>query len=97
MAEHRDRLVAPVLAGVGYAFDVHSGVKRQAPRWMRRAGLEWAFRLTQEPRRLWPRVLIEGPLFARALLRQGFPWTPFPVESHNLDGVRAVDFHPDRT
>ena len=50
MSEHRDRLTAPVLVGVGAAFDFHAGLKRQAPRWMQRSGLEWLFRLLTEPR-----------------------------------------------
>jgi len=52
MAEHIDRLTAPVLIGVGAAFDFHTGRKPQAPRWMQRSGLEWLFRLLTEPRRL---------------------------------------------
>jgi N-acetylglucosaminyldiphosphoundecaprenol N-acetyl-beta-D-mannosaminyltransferase len=63
MAEHRGRLDAPVLVGVGAAFDFHAGLKRQAPRWMQRAGLEWSFRLATEPRRLWRRYLRNVPLF----------------------------------
>jgi N-acetylglucosaminyldiphosphoundecaprenol N-acetyl-beta-D-mannosaminyltransferase len=55
MAEHRARLDAPVLIGVGAAFDFLTGRKPQAPRWMQRSGLEWLFRLASEPRRLWPR------------------------------------------
>ena len=55
MAAHAGRVGAPVLIGVGAAFDFLSGRKRQAPRWVQRGGLEWLFRLTQEPRRLWPR------------------------------------------
>jgi len=55
MAEHVGRVGAPVLIGVGAAFDFLSGRKRQAPRWVQRSGLEWLFRLIQEPRRLWPR------------------------------------------
>ena len=45
MAEHVDRVNVPVLIGVGAAFDFHAGLKRQAPRWMQRSGLEWLFRL----------------------------------------------------
>lgn len=70
MAEHVGRLTAPVLIGVGAAFDFHSGRKRQAPRWMQRAGLEWLFRLSQEPRRLWRRYLIYNPLFVVLVLLQ---------------------------
>src|ERR1044072_8158545 len=53
MAAMRDRLDAPVLVGVGAAFDFHAGLVAQAPRWMQSAGLEWSFRLAHEPRRLW--------------------------------------------
>jgi N-acetylglucosaminyldiphosphoundecaprenol N-acetyl-beta-D-mannosaminyltransferase len=66
----RPRLEAPVLIGVGAAFDFHAGTVRQAPRWMQRAGLEWLFRLVQEPRRLWRRYLIDNPWFLLELLRQ---------------------------
>jgi N-acetylglucosaminyldiphosphoundecaprenol N-acetyl-beta-D-mannosaminyltransferase len=63
MYEHRDRLQVPVAVGVGAAFDINSGRFRQAPRWMRERGLEWLFRLIQEPRRLWRRYLIYGSEF----------------------------------
>jgi len=63
MAEHVGRLVAPVLIGVGAAFDFLTGRKPQAPRWMQRAGLEWLFRLLTEPRRLWKRYLPNIPIF----------------------------------
>jgi N-acetylglucosaminyldiphosphoundecaprenol N-acetyl-beta-D-mannosaminyltransferase len=70
MAKLRPRLDAPVLAGVGAAFDFIAGRKRQAPAWMQRAGLEWLFRLTQDPRRLGPRYLRYNPAFVAAFLRQ---------------------------
>ena len=63
MAEHRPRLHAPVLIGVGAAFDFHTGRIPQAPAWMQRRALEWLFRLGVEPRRLWRRYLIKNPLF----------------------------------
>jgi N-acetylglucosaminyldiphosphoundecaprenol N-acetyl-beta-D-mannosaminyltransferase len=63
MSEHRGRLHAPVLIGVGAAFDFHAGLKQQAPGWMQRSGLEWLYRLCQEPRRLWRRYLRNNPLF----------------------------------
>jgi N-acetylglucosaminyldiphosphoundecaprenol N-acetyl-beta-D-mannosaminyltransferase len=68
MSEHRNCLRAPVLVGVGAAFDIHSGVVRQAPRWMRENGLEWLFRLLQEPRRLWWRYLGYGSEFVFSVL-----------------------------
>jgi N-acetylglucosaminyldiphosphoundecaprenol N-acetyl-beta-D-mannosaminyltransferase len=70
MAAHVGRLSAPVLIGVGAAFDFHAGVKKQAPRWMQRSGLEWSFRLVTEPRRLWRRYLINNPWFLWLVLLQ---------------------------
>jgi N-acetylglucosaminyldiphosphoundecaprenol N-acetyl-beta-D-mannosaminyltransferase len=63
MARMRDRLDAPVLIGVGAAFDFHAGLVPQAPAAMQRLGLEWLFRLVQEPRRLWRRYLRYNPRF----------------------------------
>ncbi|MHB8590009.1 MAG: WecB/TagA/CpsF family glycosyltransferase [Candidatus Dormibacteraceae bacterium] len=63
MACMRGRLDAPVLIAVGAAFDFHSGVVRQAPRWMQRSGLEWTYRLATDPRRLWRRYLVDNPWF----------------------------------
>jgi N-acetylglucosaminyldiphosphoundecaprenol N-acetyl-beta-D-mannosaminyltransferase len=60
MYEHRGKLNVPVLVGIGAAFDFLAGTKTQAPEWMRENGLEWLFRLLQEPRRLWRRYLIYG-------------------------------------
>jgi len=70
MAAMRDRLDAPILAGVGAAFDFHAGLVPQAPGWMQSLGLEWSFRLAQEPRRLWRRYVRYNPLFLRTLARQ---------------------------
>ena len=63
MAAHVEKLNAPVLVGVGAAFDFNAGLKRQAPQWMRKSGLEWTFRLATEPRRLWYRYLKSNPTF----------------------------------
>jgi len=63
MAEHLGRVSAPVMIGVGAAFDFLSGGKRQAPLWMRRTGLEWLHRLATEPRRLWRRYVWVVPAF----------------------------------
>jgi N-acetylglucosaminyldiphosphoundecaprenol N-acetyl-beta-D-mannosaminyltransferase len=70
MASHMRRLTAPVLLGVGAAFDFHAGLKKQAPQWMQRSGLEWLFRLATEPRRLGPRYLVNNPLFVLLVLKQ---------------------------
>lgn len=68
MHAHVQRLGGPVLIGVGAAFDFHAGIKRQAPRWMQRSGLEWLFRLGSEPRRLGPRYLVNNPRFVWKVL-----------------------------
>jgi N-acetylglucosaminyldiphosphoundecaprenol N-acetyl-beta-D-mannosaminyltransferase len=62
MARHRGKVNA-VMLGVGAAFDFHAGVKPQAPPWMQGIGLEWLFRLSTEPRRLWKRYLYHNPRF----------------------------------
>lgn len=64
--EYRDELAMPLVA-VGAAFDFHAGNLPQAPGWMQRAGLEWLFRLIQEPGRLWRRYLYLNPLYLWAL------------------------------
>lgn len=63
MDEFRKRLTVPVLIGVGAAFDFHAGRLKQAPVWMRETGLEWFYRLVHEPKRLWRRYLVNGPIF----------------------------------
>ena len=68
-ARYRDRLHAVQLC-VGAAFDFHAGTKATAPRWMQRRGLEWLFRLWQEPGRLWKRYLITNTVFVTKLARQ---------------------------
>jgi N-acetylglucosaminyldiphosphoundecaprenol N-acetyl-beta-D-mannosaminyltransferase len=70
MAAMRDALNAPLLLGVGAAFDFHAQRIPQAPRWMQETGLEWAFRLFQEPRRLWRRYLRYNPGFVTAFGRE---------------------------
>lgn len=69
MAAHRDRLPC-VMMGVGAAFDLLGGRTKEAPRWTHGIGLEWAFRLAQEPRRLWRRHLKHDPRFLTLLARE---------------------------
>jgi len=63
MYEHRPRLTVPLMVGAGAAFDFIAGAVNQAPDWMQENGLEWFFRLVQEPRRLWRRYLLMGSKF----------------------------------
>lgn len=61
---------ARVMMGVGGSFDVLAGHKRDAPRWMRGRGLEWIYRLVQDPRRMWRRYLVTNTWFVGAVLRE---------------------------
>jgi len=70
MARMRERLEVPVMCGVGAAFDFHAGRISQAPRWMQESGLEWIYRIAQEPRRLLPRYLYFNPRFVVAVMGQ---------------------------
>lgn len=63
IAQHRNRLDARVLLAVGLAFDISAGLRKRAPVVMRRAGVEWIYRLCQEPRRLWKRYLVGNSIF----------------------------------
>jgi N-acetylglucosaminyldiphosphoundecaprenol N-acetyl-beta-D-mannosaminyltransferase len=70
MARMRERLEVPVMCAVGAAFDFHAGRVSQAPGWMQQRGLEWIYRLAQEPRRLLPRYVYSNPRFVLAFARQ---------------------------
>ena len=70
MQRMRPCLQAPLLVGVGAAFDFHAGLVPQAPPWMQRSGLEWCYRLWHEPWRLWRRYARYNPRFVVAFARQ---------------------------
>lgn len=66
----RDRLGVFYVLGVGGYFDILSGKTKRAPKWMQDIGLEWVFRLIQEPRRMWKRYLIGNNKFLWTLIRE---------------------------
>ena len=70
MARMRGSIEAPVMAAVGAAFDFHAGRVSMAPTWMQDRGLEWTYRIAQEPRRLLPRYLIHNPRFVAKIAAQ---------------------------
>ena len=74
MTQHRSRLRTPVLVGVGAAFDFHAGLLRQAPPVVQKLGLEWAFRLAMEPRRLFGRYARIVPGFLALLVAEKLGW-----------------------
>ncbi len=70
LARCRDQLAPTVYMGIGGLFDYYSGRIPRAPLWLREIGLEWAWRLVQEPGRMWRRYLIGNPLFLYRVWRQ---------------------------
>ena len=72
--------------GLSTAFDFHAGARRQAPRWMQRAGLEWFFRLLMEPRRLWKRYAVLNPLFLVMWGLQLIGWFDDDSSKANVQG-----------
>ncbi len=70
MVSVREKLEVPVMCAVGAAFDFHAGRVNQAPQWMQERGLEWTYRIAQEPRRLLPRYLYTNPRFMLGFARQ---------------------------
>jgi N-acetylglucosaminyldiphosphoundecaprenol N-acetyl-beta-D-mannosaminyltransferase len=85
MSEMRPLLQAPLLVGVGAAFDFHAGIVSQAPSWMQRNGLEWLYRLTREPKRLWRRYASQNPRFVAGFLRQWMHERNRPTATHSGD------------
>jgi N-acetylglucosaminyldiphosphoundecaprenol N-acetyl-beta-D-mannosaminyltransferase len=61
--------IPAILVAVGAAFDFHAGTVKQAPAWMQDNGMEWLYRLVQEPRRLWKRYLVTNTQFLFVFLR----------------------------
>src|SRR5205807_9028814 len=88
MHEHRNKLNVPVVVGVGAAFDMISGRRRQAPRWMREHGLECLFRLLQEPRRLWLRYLIYCTEFVTLIVLESMGLTTSRQTRMTVNSIR---------
>lgn len=72
MFEHRDKLNGQVLVGVGAAFKFLGGQVKRAPPWVGDHGFEWLWRLVHEPRRIWRRVLLDGPHFFYSVALENF-------------------------
>ena len=90
MDEHVGRISAPVLIGVGAAFDFLGGNVKRAPVWMQRSGLEWLHRLASEPRRLWRRYLAVTPRFIPLALMQVLGLRKYPVIADNAAGADSA-------
>ena len=91
MAEHLGRINATVMIGVGAAFDFHSGNVGWAPAWMRKCGLEWAYRLAQEPKRMW-RKNLDNPIFLAKVLRQRLEMT---LQKTGFEKTGKIQYRPE--
>ena len=80
MARYLERLDVKLMAGVGAAFDLHAGLRKDAPDWMKQCGLQWFHRMCQEPLRLGPRYLKHNPQFIREICGQLMGRNGFRVE-----------------
>ena len=69
---YKDKLDVPFIMGVGGAFDVVAGQIKRAPLWMQKSGLEWLYRVVQEPRRMWKRYLVTNSVFIYLVLKEKF-------------------------
>lgn len=81
MAQYIDKLDVKLMVGVGAAFDIHTGGIKDAPRWIKQAGLQWLHRLAQEPRRLWRRYLVNNPKFVWKFGSQFLGLRKFEIDS----------------
>lgn len=70
MAQYLPLLNVQIMAGVGAAFDIHTGKVQDAPAWIKRLGMQWLHRLIQDPGRLWKRYLVNNPRFLWLILLQ---------------------------
>lgn len=87
MADHLGKIKATAMIGVGAAFDFHARNIKWAPAWIRSLGLEWAYRLVQEPKRMWRRNL-DSPIFLSRVLCQLLRRT---ISSHSVGRHFPVD------
>ncbi len=79
IGEHFGKIKAPVMVAVGAAFDFLAGNVRQAPQWMQKAGLEWLYRFSVDPHRLWRRYVYNNPKFLYLLICQAFGLRKFTL------------------
>jgi len=93
LAAHRHVLDVPVMHGVGGSFDVLAGITRRAPIAWQRNGLEWAFRLLQEPRRMWRRYLTTNVEFMALAILERFRPSPALSAMPGATGVSRYETH----
>jgi N-acetylglucosaminyldiphosphoundecaprenol N-acetyl-beta-D-mannosaminyltransferase len=89
MSHHKEKIAA-VMIGLGGAFPVYAGIQKRAPKFFREAGLEWFFRLIQEPRRLWKRYASTIPVFIWLVIKQTL------IEQTNLSSKFPISSKQDK-
>lgn len=94
MYEHRDRVNALML-GVGAGFDFHAGTIKRAPAWMRNHYLEWLYRLTQDPKRLWKRYVETNGKFILLSVKDAFTWKKYIDSDKKNLLIYAHYYYPD--
>ncbi|WP_051309545.1 WecB/TagA/CpsF family glycosyltransferase [Desulfogranum japonicum] len=90
ISTHREQLTPNILMGVGGLFDFYSERTKRAPRWLREIGLEWVYRMLQEPGRMWRRYVIGNPLFLFRVMR----WKIYPGRLSAEDSTEPVNGEP---
>jgi len=90
MADNIDRLPCKIMIGVGAAFDFHTGRLKDAPVWIKNAGLQWAHRLCQEPMRLWKRYLVNNSAFIACLSLQFSGMRHYSLSSTPADSISTA-------
>jgi N-acetylglucosaminyldiphosphoundecaprenol N-acetyl-beta-D-mannosaminyltransferase len=93
LEQHGEALGVPFRMGVGGSFDVFVGKTKRAPRWMQRTGLEWSYRLLQEPRRMFKRYLVGNTAFVLLTLRRLLRDKPVPL-AEKYAGILVQDAPP---
>ena len=89
IAEHLEKLPGCILIASGATFDFFSGRIRQAPKWLRSTGMEWLFRLTQDPRRLWKRYTLYNLIFLGALALEIIGLLRLDPKTHQSEAAKA--------
>jgi exopolysaccharide biosynthesis WecB/TagA/CpsF family protein len=97
ISENREQLAPNILMGVGGLFDFYSEKTKRAPRWLREIGLEWVYRILQEPGRMWRRYVIGNPLFLYRVMRWKLsPWSISSEDSSGPINRESVVNDPDK-
>lgn len=94
MYQHKDKINC-LMFGVGAGFDFHAGTVKRAPMWMRNHYLEWLYRLTQDPKRLWKRYVNTNGKFILLSVKDAFVWKKYAEKDKKNLLVYAHYYYPD--